>query len=109
MKRLVLLSIAIVCCAAVAAADFDTLAASCVGLDDAGMTRCMGIIARHKFGAFPNMRPFTLAEKTAIDAVMAEDSRAVIVVLPDGSFVIGQPIGDRVIGIPCEANPCRNR
>jgi hypothetical protein len=40
---------------------------------------------------------------------MAADPLAVIVVLPDGSFVIGQTVADRLIGIPCEANPCPSR
>jgi hypothetical protein len=106
MKKIVLVGIALASSAAVTAADFDTLASSCIGLDDAGMKRCLDILARHKFGALPKMRPFTLAEKTAIDAIMVGDPQAVIVVLPDGSFVVGQPIANRVIGIPCESNPC---
>jgi hypothetical protein len=106
MKKIVLVGIALACSAAVTAADFDTLAASCVGLDNAGTKRCLDIIARHKFGPLHTLRSFTLAEKTAIDAIMAADPQAVIVVLPDGSFVIGQTVSDRVIGIPCEANPC---
>jgi hypothetical protein len=109
MKTFVLFVIAVTCCALVAAADFKDLAASCIGLDDAGTKRCLAIVARHTYGPFHNLRPFTLAEKTAIDAIMAADSKAVIVVLPDGSFVIGQTFPDRVIGIPCEANPCPSR
>jgi hypothetical protein len=106
MKKVALIGIALGCSAAGTAADYNTLAPSCIGLDDAGMKRCLGIIARHEFGALPNLRPFTLAEKTAINAIMAGDPQAVIVVLPNGSFVIGQPVTNRVIGIPCESNPC---
>jgi hypothetical protein len=114
MKKVVLVGITLACSAAVTAADtpanisgkFNTLSASCIGLDNAGMKRCMDIIARHVFGPLHALRTFTLAEKTAIDAVMGADKQAVLVVLPDGSFVIGQTVSDRLIGIPCEANPC---
>jgi hypothetical protein len=40
---------------------------------------------------------------------MAADPQAVIVVLPEVSFVIGQTVADRLIGIPYEANPCPSR
>jgi len=105
MKR-ISLAFTLSCSAMAVAADFNTMSASCIGLDNLGMKRCLDIIARHAFGALPNMRPFTLAEKTAIDAILASDPKAVVVLLPDGSFAIGQPVIDRVIGIPCESNPC---
>jgi len=106
MKKVALVGVAMACCAAVTASDFNSLSASCIGLDKQGTQRCMDIIARHKFAPLPTMRPFTLAEKTAVEAILAGDPQAVIVVLPDGSFDIGQPVVDRVIGIPCKANPC---
>lgn len=114
MKKVVLVGMTLACSAAVTAADaptkiagkFTTLSASCIGLDNPGTQRCMDIIARHVFGTFHALRSFTLAEKTAIEAIMGADPQAVIVVLPDGSFLIGQTISDRLIGIPCEANPC---
>jgi hypothetical protein len=117
MKKVGLVGIALACCAAVTAADtpanigakFNTLSASCIGLDNAGTKRCMDIIARHIFGPLHNLHPFTLAEKTAIDAILAADPQAFVVVLPDGSFAIGQTVTDRVIGIPCEASPCPGR
>jgi hypothetical protein len=107
MRSLFTLGIALACSAA--AADSNALMASCIGLDGTGMTRCMGIIARSEYGPLPSIRPFTLAEKTGIDAVMAAHPQTFIVVLPDGSFVIGQQVANRVIGIPCESNPCPSR
>jgi len=106
MKILAYVGIAVACSAAAIADDFTTSTAQCIGLDDSGMKRCIAIIARHNYGALHKLRTFTLAEKTAIDAIMAADPKAVIVVLPDGSFVIGQTVADRLIGIPCAANPC---
>jgi hypothetical protein len=106
MKILAYIGVAVACSAAALADDFATSTAQCIGLDDPGMKRCIAIIARHNYGALPKLRTFTLAEKTAIDAVMVADPKAVIVVMPDGSFVIGQTVADRLIGIPCEANPC---
>jgi hypothetical protein len=121
MKKVVLVGIALACSAAVTAADidtriavkaagdFDTLSAQCIGLESGGMKRCLQIIARHKFAPLHNLNQLTLAEKTAIDAIMAADPKAILVVLPDGSFVIGHDYGDRFVYIPCEATPCPGR
>jgi hypothetical protein len=104
MNKVVLAAATLACSAAISADDFTKLTISCIGLDDAGLDRCMGIIARHEYGALPNMHAFTLAEKTAVNAVMAADPKAVVVILADGSFVIGHTVGDRLIGIPCQSN-----
>jgi hypothetical protein len=109
MNKIVLVSFALAASAAVTAADFDALTASCVGFDEAGTKRCLDIVSRHNYGPLPKMRPFTLAEKTAINAIVAADKQSVVVVLPDGSFVVGQQVADRVIGIPCESSPCPTR
>jgi hypothetical protein len=79
---------------------------ACIGLDDAGMKRCMEIIARHQFGALPNFPQLTLAEKTAIDAIMAADPKAILIVFPGGQFAIGQPVTSRAFAVPCKSNPC---
>jgi hypothetical protein len=91
------------------AARFNTLSASCIGLDNTGTKRCLDIIARQVFGPLHPMRSWTLAEKTAIEAITPADPQAVIVVLPDGSVVMGQTVSERVVGIPCEAGPCSTR
>jgi hypothetical protein len=106
MKKIVLVCFTLAASAAITAADFDALSASCVGFDEVDTKRCLDIIARHNYGPLPKMRPSTLAEKAAINAIVAADKQAVIVVLPDGSFVVGQQVADRVIGIPCESSPC---
>jgi hypothetical protein len=99
--------IALVLGAPASAVDYLGLTASCIGLDKPGTKLCMDIMARAELGAFPPMRELTLAEKTAIDAIMAADSKAVVVILPDGSFVVGRSFGERLVGIPCASNPCR--
>ena len=117
MKKVVLVGIALACSAAVTAADtvndirakFNTISRSCIGLDDRGTQRCLDIVARHVFAPVHPLNQLTLAEKTAIDAIMSADPKALLVVLPDGSFVVGQDWGDRFVYIPCEATPCPAR
>jgi hypothetical protein len=107
MKKAMFAVAALVLSTTASAADTLSLSTSCIGLDEPGMKLCMDIIARTELGAFAPMRALTLAEKTAINAIMAADSKAVVVILPDGSFVIGHSLGDRLIGIPCTSNPCK--
>ena len=106
-RTLILAAVAIAAASVFAnASEFDDLSAQCIGLDDAGLKRCLGIIARHEFGPEHQMRPLSLAERTAINAVLQRDPKAVIVVLPDGSALLGHNDGDRIVGLPCEATPC---
>ena len=86
--------------------EYDGLSAQCIGLDNTGLKRCLGIITRYEFGAEHKMQPLSLAERTAINAVLQRDPKAVLVVLPDGSALLGHNDGDRIVGLPCEANPC---
>jgi len=123
MRRVVLVGITLACSAVTAAdidttkaatkdaSDFGALTAQCIGLERAGQQQCMNIIARYKFGPPATPRTLTLAERTALDAIRAADSQAILVLLPDGSYTIGEmlpgdTLANRFYYIPCTANPC---
>jgi hypothetical protein len=107
MNKLLLAAVGLACCTVGGAADYISLSASCIGLDEPGTKRCMDIIARHSFGALAKIRDLTLAERTAFDAILAADPKAILVVLPDGNVEVGQFVTSRSIGIPCASNPCK--
>jgi hypothetical protein len=106
VKRLTVAAAAVACSVGIGADDYDKLSASCIGLDKEGMSLCMQLIARHQFGALPTAHDLTLAEKTAVNAILAADSKSFLIIMADGSFVVGQRVSDRLIAIPCDANPC---
>jgi hypothetical protein len=89
---------------AVGADDYTQLTKPCTGLDGPSTQRCMEIIARHMFAPMPKMRRLTLAEKTAMDAILAVDPKAVMVVLADGTVEMGHRGNNRTIDIPCTSS-----
>jgi hypothetical protein len=107
VKKSMLAAVALVLGSVAGAADNASLEASCSGLDDLAVKSCLDIIKRYQFGALTAMRIHTLSEKTAFSAIMAADPKAVVVVLPTGSSVLGRIVSDRVIAIPCNTYPCK--
>jgi hypothetical protein len=105
-RKLILTATAIAASVFASASEFGDISVECDGLDKAGVQRCLDIIARHQFGPEHTMRPLSLADRTAINAVLHHDAKAVLVVLPDGSVLLGHDDGDRIVGLPCEASPC---
>jgi hypothetical protein len=85
----------------------EKLTAQCQGLDTGGYEQCLKIIYRYAYGNPANPPPMTLAEKTGIDAVMESDRLAVIVLLPDGSRVLGHVLpGDTLANRYHAATAC---